>query len=113
MTASLTTPSQTRVGPAEQVGATTTANSKISNPSFGRAAERYWIVSYDDQELRFSLTPAAEKWAAELDAKGVSVELSFHDHTAGSPPRGRRPTAGDRSARGGDSLSVRPITSAR
>jgi len=78
------TPSQTSVVPPEQVGATATANSEISNPSFGRAAERYWIVSYDDQELRFSLRPAAEKWAAELEAKGVSVELTFHDHTAES-----------------------------
>jgi hypothetical protein len=86
MTTTPTTLNQGRVRP--QVGAVTTPTSDISNPSFVRAPERYWIVSYADPDLRFSLRPAAEKWAAAPEAKGVSVELSFHDHAAESPHSG-------------------------
>ncbi len=41
-------------------------------------ADRYWLVTLDDQELRFSLQEVAERCAAALIAHGVPVELSRH-----------------------------------
>jgi hypothetical protein len=70
--------------PSEQVGTPTTATPEISKPSCARVAERYWIVSYGDEELRFSLRSAAEKWATALEAQGVNSEVRFHDQCAES-----------------------------
>jgi hypothetical protein len=45
------------------------------------AAERYWLLRYGDEELRFSLRSSAERWAAQLEAVGIDCALSRHDES--------------------------------
>ena len=50
------------------------------------AAARYWLLTYEDEELRFSLHDVAERWMAELAADGVRAELSWHGPTTPADP---------------------------
>jgi hypothetical protein len=46
-----------------------------------RTAERYWLLRFDDDELRFTLRTGAELWAAKLAAHGIASQLTWHDET--------------------------------
>ena len=50
-----------------------------SGGSFSRSAERYWLLRFEDQELRFTLREAADRWVADLRESGIAYELSRHD----------------------------------
>jgi hypothetical protein len=43
------------------------------------AAEHYWLVTYQDQALRFTLRERAEEWAARLAAQGINADVTWHD----------------------------------
>lgn len=57
---------------------------------YSRAAERYWLLRYEEEELRFTRRDAAERWAAKLEEQGVPSELTWHDENiAPVGPSGR------------------------
>ncbi len=45
---------------------------------FSRSAERYWLLRFEDHELRFTLREAADRWAAKLATCGIAYELTGH-----------------------------------
>jgi hypothetical protein len=58
---------------------------------YSRNAERYWLLRSGDDELRFTLRSAAERWASGLADRGISSELTWHDENiASAMPADRR-----------------------
>jgi hypothetical protein len=52
-----------------------------------RAAARYWLLQFEDDELRFTHRAGAERWAARLAARGIPSQLTRHDeHSATDAP---------------------------
>lgn len=49
-----------------------------------RAAGRYWLLRYEDQEHRFTLRAAAERWASALETRGIAYQLVLHDGSRSS-----------------------------
>jgi hypothetical protein len=47
-------------------------------------AERYWLLRFEGDELRFTHRAAAEAWAAQLAGRGIATQLTRHDENA--PP---------------------------
>jgi hypothetical protein len=46
-----------------------------------RTAERYWLLRFAGDELRFTYYTGAELWAAKLAAHGIASQLTRHDET--------------------------------
>jgi hypothetical protein len=59
-----------------------------------RTADRYWILQYGDEELRFSLKSAGERWASMLAARGISSELTWHGKNSLPDSRTERTVGG-------------------
>jgi hypothetical protein len=49
---------------------------------FVRTAERYWLLRFAGDELRFTHYTGAELWAAKLAAHGIASQLTRHDETS-------------------------------
>ena len=54
-----------------------------------RTAERYWLLHFEDDELRFTQRAAAERWASKLAARGMPSKLTWHDEHTPQRPGGR------------------------
>jgi hypothetical protein len=46
-----------------------------------KTAERYWLLRFADDGLRFTHRTSAELWAARLSADGIASQLTWHDET--------------------------------
>jgi hypothetical protein len=44
-----------------------------------RTAARYWLLQFEDGELRFTHRAAAERWASKLAERGKPWQLTWHD----------------------------------
>ena len=44
-----------------------------------RTAERYWILRFAGDELRFTHRSRAELWAVKLASQGVPSQLTWHE----------------------------------
>jgi hypothetical protein len=53
-----------------------------------RTAERYWLLRFGEDELRFTHRAAAELWASKLADRGTSSQLTWHDENT---PEGADP----------------------
>jgi hypothetical protein len=60
---------------------------------YSRTAERYWILRFGDDELRFTHRSGAERWATRLAEQGLSSELSWHDEAIVSDTQADRSVA--------------------
>jgi hypothetical protein len=49
-----------------------------------RTAGRYWLLRFDEDELRFTHRAAAERWASKLAEGGTVSQLTWHDEN--TPP---------------------------
>ena len=44
-----------------------------------RTAARYWLLQFEDGELRFTHRAGAERWSSELAKQGIPSQLTWHD----------------------------------
>jgi hypothetical protein len=44
-----------------------------------RTAGRYWLLRFDEDELRFTHRADAERWASNLAERGTTWQLTWHD----------------------------------
>jgi hypothetical protein len=44
-----------------------------------QAAQRYWLLRSQQEELRFTHLAAARRWAGELAGRGIATQLTRHD----------------------------------
>jgi hypothetical protein len=58
-----------------------------------RTAERYWLLRFAGDELRFTHRSSAELWAAKLAAHGIASQLTRHDETTPADAEDERQVA--------------------
>ena len=46
---------------------------------FQRTADRYWLLQYENEELRFTHRSDAQRWASELSERRIAWQLTWHD----------------------------------
>ncbi len=52
-------------------------------------ARRYWLLRFDNNELKFTLRTAAERWASSLAELDTPSQLTWHDENTGEARQGR------------------------